>query len=98
MAKPIFLIGFPMEADNHSIFQVQNDLSQKLEGEYHVIAYKIPGIESIKFEVLNAINATDSEISELISKTESLTQGIIAEYEEKILTLTQDTTLIKNNQ
>jgi hypothetical protein len=82
MAKPIFLIGFPMSADNESVYHVQADLSQKLEGEYHVIAYKIPGIESIKFEVLNAINASDIEIEALISKTNEFINQVLLETNE----------------
>lgn len=82
MAKPIFLIGFPMSADNESVYHVQADLAQKLKGEYHVIAYKILGIESIKFEVLNAINATDVEIKDLIAKTNEFVNQVLLETNE----------------
>lgn len=94
MAKPIFLIGFPMEADNEAVFRVQSDLSQKLDGEYHVIAYKIPGIESIKFEVLNAINATDVQIEELISKTSDFTDQILKDHTHHLQEIMEE---LKNN-
>jgi hypothetical protein len=79
MTKPIFLIGFPMEASNDAVFQVQDDLTQKLEGEYHVITYKEPAVTSIKFEVLNAISADDIQIEELIAKTSAFANRILEE-------------------
>ena len=82
MAKPIFLVGFPLHADNESVYHVQADLSEKLEGEYHVIAYKVPDINAVTFEVLNAINATDIEIEELISKTKAHIEEVLKETEE----------------
>lgn len=84
MAKPIFLIGFPMEASNDAVFQVQDDLTQKLEGEYHVITYKEPEVKSIKFEVLNAINADDVQIEELIAKTSEFANQILAESDRLV--------------
>lgn len=82
MAKPIFLIGFPISSDNESVYHVQSDLSQKLEGEYHVIAYKAPDLESIKFKVLNAINSSDIEIEDLIAKTNSFIEEVLKETDE----------------
>jgi hypothetical protein len=82
MAKPLFLIGFPINSDNESVYHVQSDLSNKLDGEYHVIAYKAPEIDSIKFEVLNAVDATDIEISELILKTNSYIEEVLKETDE----------------
>ena len=84
MAKPIFLIGFPLSADNDAVYGVQRDLSQKLEGEYHVIAYKIQNIEAIDFKVLNAINATDAQLEELIEKTSTFTEQLMADYQNKL--------------
>ena len=79
MTKPIFLIGFPMEASNDAVFQVQEDLTLKLEGDYHVITYKEPAVTSIKFEVLNAIGADDIQIEELIAKTSEFANRILQE-------------------
>jgi hypothetical protein len=69
MAKPIFIVGFPAAADAQAIHQVYSDLDAKLGDEYHVLTYRAQNIDDVKFEVLNAINATDIEISELIAKT-----------------------------
>jgi hypothetical protein len=69
-AKPIFIVGFPLSADNSSIRHVYNDLNIKLGEDYHVITYKASEIISTTFTVLNAINATDVEISELIKHTQ----------------------------
>lgn len=66
MAKPIFLIGFPIKVDASSVHGIQSSIAHLLEGEYHVIVYKTSKIQEVSFEVLNAINATDVEISELI--------------------------------
>lgn len=98
MARPIFLIGFPLEADNVAVQQVQMDLSSKLEGEYHVIVYKVPGITSIDFKVLNAINASDIELEELIEKTKSFTKMMLEEYHAELTnSLTEHLEKNKNN-
>lgn len=68
MAKPIFLVGFPYAADLSSIGQVQSSLNHLLGEEYHVLVYKTSRVDDVSFEVLNAINATDVEINELISR------------------------------
>ena len=69
MAKPIFIVGFPAAATAESLQQVYLELDRKLGEEYHVLTYRAQNIDDIKFEVLNAIDATDIEISELIAKT-----------------------------
>lgn len=68
MAKPIFLVGFPIHANAESVYQVHQSLKLQLD-DYHVLVYKEPDKEKISFEVLNAINATDIEITELIERT-----------------------------
>jgi hypothetical protein len=102
MAKPIFLIGFPLHAENSAIHIVQADLSKKLEGEYHVLTYKVPGLDSIKFEVLNAINASDIDIEELIEKTRQSANDILEDYHSKFTNLLNQSLhkddKIKNNQ
>lgn len=69
MPKPIFTIGFPIKAMREDVQRVQEDLEKKLGEDYHVLIYRAQELEGLKFEVLNAINATDVEISELIELT-----------------------------
>jgi hypothetical protein len=77
MAKPIFLIGFPIEAELSSISGIQSQIHSLLGEEYHILAYKTSRIRDISFEVLNAINATDIEISDLISKVKEEIQSLL---------------------
>lgn len=83
MARPIFLIGFPLEADNAAVHHVQQDLSVKLEDEYHVIAYKVPGLESIDFKVLNAVGASSIEIEELIQTANAFAKQVLEEQQQQ---------------
>jgi len=69
MAKPIFLVGFPVEADSTALGETRTSLNYLLNEEYHVIVYRAQEIQSVQFQVLNAINSTDVEIEELIEKT-----------------------------
>ena len=69
MAKPIFIVGFPAAADAQSVHQVYADLDRKLGEDYHVLTYRAQNLEDVTFNVLNALNATDVELSELIAKT-----------------------------
>ncbi len=67
MAKPIFLVGFTHEANTESIHRAGIDLEKKIGNDYHVITYRTSKIVDIKFEVLNAVNASDIEIEEIIA-------------------------------
>lgn len=69
LAKPIFIIGFPVESDNSQIDSIRQSLEYKLNSEYHIITYKAQDILTVTFNVLNAINASDVEISDLIKLT-----------------------------
>lgn len=100
MARPIFLIGFPLEADNAAVHHVQQDLSVKLEDEYHVIAYKVPGLESIDFKVLNAVGASSIEIEELIQTANAFAKQVLEEQQQKVdisNILNEQLEQIKNN-
>jgi hypothetical protein len=77
MAKPIFLIGFPIEAELSSISGIQAQIHGLLGKEYHILAYKTSRIHDISFEVLNVVNATDVEISDLISKVREEIQPLL---------------------
>ena len=96
MAKPIFIVGFPAAAAAESLQQVYLELDRKLGEEYHVLTYRAQKIDDIKFEVLNAIDATDIEISELIAKTR---ENIDIILKEKMLSELTDLAkeLNKNN-
>lgn len=68
-AKPIFIIGFPVSSENDRIETIAKGLEIKLNNEYHIITYKASDISSITFNVLNAVNATNIEIEDLIKLT-----------------------------
>lgn len=92
MAKPIFLVGFPMSADAASVYQVQQTLKMQLD-DYHVLVYKEPSKEHITFDVLNAVDATDVELAELVERTAASVKSIIegAKEIEKIITQNNQT-------
>jgi hypothetical protein len=69
MAKPIFIVGFPPNADPESIGQVYKDLDHKLGEEYHVLTYRAQGLTDIDFKVLNVADAEDAQLAEIITKT-----------------------------
>ena len=69
MATPIFIVGFPPNADPESIGQVYKDLDYKLGDEYHVLTYRAQGLTDIDFKVLNVIDADDVQIADLIKTT-----------------------------
>jgi len=77
MAKPIFIVGFPVEANPQAIQHVYLDLDAKLGEEYHVLTYRSSNSEDISFQVLNAVNATDIEISDLIEKTQTEIKNLL---------------------
>jgi hypothetical protein len=79
MAKPIFLIGFPTGADRAAVYETQKALSRRLEQDYHVLTYQAAEVTSIKFEVLNAINATDIEIEQLIDRSQGWIDQLLKE-------------------
>lgn len=100
MARPIFLIGFPLESDNEAVYRVQQDLSVKLEDEYHVITYKVPGLESIDFKVLNAVGASSIEIEELIQTANAFAKQMLEDQQQKVdisNILNEQLEQIKNN-
>jgi len=92
MAKPIFIIAFPINADSSQVLSVQSELSIKLGDDYHVLTYKSPDTQTIEFEVLNAVNAEDIEISDLIQRTSTFIQTMLNSANDLAEELT------KNNQ
>lgn len=70
MAKPIFIIGFPLKADREHVNEAARGLELKFGEEYHVLSYRTSNIENVTFQVLNAVNATDVEIGEVIKKAQ----------------------------
>lgn len=68
MAKPIFVIAFPYNADPVGVQQAYSDLVDKLH-DYHVLTYRTRDVTGIDIEVYNAVDATDTEIADLIAKT-----------------------------
>lgn len=97
MAKPIFIIGFPIKADLQQVETAIEGLEKKFGEDYHVLPYRTSNIEDVTFQVLNAVNSSDVEIAELIKKA----QAEIDELRKENLVLkleTAGTKLIKNNQ
>ena len=66
MSKPILLVGFPVDISMEMFDMSQKHLSKMydLKEDYHILCYQC-NVPEIKFEVLNAINATDIELEEL---------------------------------
>jgi hypothetical protein len=96
MAKPIFIVGFPVEASPQSIQHVYIDLDNKLGQEYHVLTYRTSKIEDVSFQVLNVTDATDAQISELVEKTQNDIKRLLDEL--SLLEVNQMITDIKNNE
>lgn len=65
MAKPIFTIGFPQDADPEQLRGAQDGLSKKLGEDYHVIVYATSKTQDIKFDLFNVVDVDDSTIEEL---------------------------------
>lgn len=84
MAKPIFLIGFTQEASPEDIHRAGIDIEKKIGDDYHVMTYRTSKIDDIKFEVLNAIDATDVEIKEIISIARAEISNAVAQLNEPI--------------
>jgi hypothetical protein len=83
MAKPIFLVGFTHEANPEAIYRAGLDLEKKIGDDYHVITYRTSKIADIQFEVLNAVNASDIEIEEIIKIARAEITQVMAEPEEQ---------------
>jgi hypothetical protein len=61
MAKPIFIMQFPIEVPQETSLQVSEQLTQKLD-DYHVLCYRDKSTESVAFTVLNAIDVNEEEL------------------------------------
>jgi hypothetical protein len=61
MAKPIFIMQFPIEVPQETSLQVSEQLTQKLD-DYHVLCYRDNSTESVAFTVLNAIDVNEEEL------------------------------------
>ena len=84
MAKPIFLVGFTKHSDPQQLEFVQSALEAKLSEDYHVLVYRTSENTEVTFKVLNAINSTDAELSEIIQKTKDEISLLIKERTELI--------------
>jgi hypothetical protein len=61
MAKPIFIMQFPIEVPQEASLQISEQLTQKLD-DYHVLCYRDNSTESVAFTVLNAIDVNEEEL------------------------------------
>ena len=96
MAKPIFIVGFPISANPEAIQRTYLDLTTKLGEDYHVLTYRTSKIEDVAFNVLNAEHASDVELSELFETTREQISQLLDEI--AALELTQiENILPKNN-
>jgi hypothetical protein len=79
MTKPIFLIGSPILGHDQLIKLKTgvDEIRDYLNSEYYVISYLDNRLTELDFKVLNAINATDIEIDELINKTKDQLDSIL---------------------
>lgn len=97
MAKPIFIIAFPIKADVEQVQVAIEGLEKKFGEDYHVLPYRTSNIEDVTFQVLNAVTASDVEIEELIKKAQE--EIDLLRKENLVLKLeTVGAKLIQNNQ
>jgi hypothetical protein len=68
VSRPILLVSFPISVELSVLNAFSEILSNKLTDEYHVFVYKDSKKDCVDFRVLNAIDATDIEIVDLIKE------------------------------
>lgn len=98
MAKPIFIVGFPPNADPDSIGQVYKDLDYKLGEEYHVLTYRAQGLTDIDFKVLNATDAEDAQLADIITKTREEIELLLKERPQVDLSSIAEEIIKKNKE
>jgi len=67
MAKPIFIIQFPLEVSQKESLSISEQLTQKLD-DYHVLGYRDNVTETVAFRVLNADDADDAELKKIVDE------------------------------
>jgi hypothetical protein len=67
MAKPIFIIQFPLEVSQKESLSISEQLTQKLD-DYHVLGYRDNATETVAFRVLNAVDADDAELKKIVDE------------------------------
>ena len=97
MAKPIFIIGFPLKADLGQVQVAIEGLEKKFGEDYHVLPYRTSLIEDVTFNVLNAINSSEIEIKELIDNAKEELEALRKENLALKLEI-EDSKTIQNNQ
>ncbi len=67
MARPIFIIRVPTKLgiSKEELTSITDQLEERLDKEYHVIAFSSSIDEEVKFECLNSSNAKDIDIEKL---------------------------------
>jgi hypothetical protein len=85
MTKPIFVIGSPLlDLENMTKLRTAVDeIRDHLKSEYFVLCFLDNTLTTLDFKVLNAINATDIEIEDLIAKTKDQLDSILLYINDK---------------
>ena len=65
MAKPIFVIHFPIAVPQEESLHISNQLTEKLD-DYHVLAYRDNVTETVEFTVLNPVDVNEEELKKIV--------------------------------
>lgn len=65
MAKPIFVIHFPIAVPQEESLKISNQLTEKLD-DYHVLAYRDNVTETVEFTVLNAVDVDEEDLKKIV--------------------------------
>ena len=65
MAKPIFVIHFPITVPHEESLKISNQLTEKLD-DYHVLAYRDNLTETVEFTVLNPVDVNEEELKKIV--------------------------------
>jgi len=83
ITKPILVAYIPYIDDQIQLKNVENDLTSKLAGQYHVLVVSIP-IQTVAFEVLNPRDAIDTiKLTEIKDHVSAKIQLIIDARKDK---------------
>ena len=66
MAKPIFIFKLPYSMSVEQSSKIAEGLTTKLD-DYHVLCFRESGLSEVKYEVLNAIDVDDEQLSLIIN-------------------------------
>jgi hypothetical protein len=69
MAKPILVVGFPLQVELEEMSNAITPIDRRLT-DYHVIAYRATNIDDLSLKVLNPGEVSDLDIETLKKEIE----------------------------